>query len=288
VIVYSPEAEPARAYLLRAYNDIDVFVEDTRCQNLYVRLLNRILEPTGKKVTHVFPLHSRKNVIDRCRLDRLTSKRPRLYVIDADQDLILRRPALRLKGLYRLGVYCIENVLLSEHAIVTVATECNTEVSWPDMAVMLSVRPLLEGAVQTLLPLFIAYAIVHKLDLGIVTVAFPVQRLLADQNDARSLSNALIRSRVFGILRAVRAQVSRHGYSRARNSITSNLATDKRERADYISGKTYLLPLVQLHLRRVAGLRDPLDSLKVRLALHSELTIDPGLRRAVLKALKVK
>jgi hypothetical protein len=156
------------------------------------------------------------------------------------------------------------------------------------MAVMLSVRPLLEGAVQTLFRLFIAYAIVQKLGLGIETMAFPVQRLLADQNDARSLSNVLVRSRIVGILRAVRVQVPRHTYRRARKSIISHLATDKRERADYISGKTYLLPLVQLHLRRVAGLRDPLDNLKVRLAQHCELTIDPGLRRAVLRALKVK
>ena len=124
VIAYSADAEQARAYLLRAYNDIDIFVEDTTCQNMYARLLNRMLEPKGKRIGQVFPLHSRENVIEYCRADPNPRGRPRLYIIDADQDLILGRPAPRLKNLYRLKVYCSENLLLSEHAIVTIATEC--------------------------------------------------------------------------------------------------------------------------------------------------------------------
>ena len=39
MIAYSPEAEAARAYLLQSYNDIDVFVEDVTCQNMYIRLI---------------------------------------------------------------------------------------------------------------------------------------------------------------------------------------------------------------------------------------------------------
>ena len=48
MIAYSPEAQTARACLLRIYNDIDVFVEDATCQNMYVRLINRILGSRGR------------------------------------------------------------------------------------------------------------------------------------------------------------------------------------------------------------------------------------------------
>jgi Protein of unknown function (DUF4435) len=87
MIAYSREAEPARAYLLKSYNDIDIFVEDASCQNMYVKLFNRILE--GKaRINQVFPLHSRKNVIERCAADQGFRARKRLYIIDADHDLI--------------------------------------------------------------------------------------------------------------------------------------------------------------------------------------------------------
>jgi len=286
VIAYSADAEQARAYLLRAYNDVDIFVEDTTGQNMYVRLFNRMLEAKGKRINHVFPLHSRKNVVEHCRNDHNPSGRPRLYIIDADQDLILGRPAPRLKNLYRLKVYCSENLLLSEYAIVTIATECDTNTPWPEMATALSIQTLLPRVVGMLLPLFIAYAVVHKLDLNIETVRFPVQRLLADPNDERSLSEQIIRSRVLSVLRSIRSQVPRHKYRRARNSIVSRLIRRALDNSIYISGKTYLLPLMQIQLRRAVNFRDSLDCLKVRLAQHCELTIDAGLQHAVLKALK--
>ena len=286
MIAYSPDAEPARAYLLRAYNDIDIFVEDCACQNMYVRLINRMLEPMGKRINNVFPLQSRKNVIEQCRADQARGQRPKLYIIDADQDLLLGEPKPRLKHLYRLSVYCAENLLLSEHAIVTIATESASSTSWADMAIALSIRSLLQGSVEILMILFVAYAVVRKCNLTIETVKFPVQRLLVQQHDAQSLSRSLILGRVRSILRTARAQVSRSRYRKLRRPIVSRLIAKPRDRSDYISGKTYLLPLVQLQLRRVAGLQGTSDSLKVRLAKHCELTIDPGLQRAVLRALK--
>ena len=148
MIAYSPDAEPARAYLLRAYNDIDIFVEDCRGQNMYVRLFNRMLLPKRKRISNVFSLKDRKNVIEGCRADQASRNRPRLYIIDGDQDALLGLAKPRLKHLYRLSVYCAENLLLSEHAIVTVATESATNATWSDMALALSIKTLLDKAVK--------------------------------------------------------------------------------------------------------------------------------------------
>lgn len=286
MIAYSAEAEPARAYLLRAYNDLDIFVEDVACQNMYVRLFSRMLAKSGKRITHIFPLNSRKNVIDQCRKDLGTSVRRRLYVIDADQDLIVGRPAPRLRGLYRLKVYCSENLLLSEYATTTIGTEGLTSDKWHDVAASLALRSLLERATELLLPLFVAYGIAYKLNLGIETVRYPVHRLLLVPGDSSSLSKRLIRARILSITKQIRSQTSQHRYRRARNAVIAQLRLNTRDQADYLSAKTYLLPLVHMQLKQVARFRDSFEGLKVRLAQHCELNIDPGLARAILRAAK--
>jgi hypothetical protein len=286
VICYSVDAEPARAYLLRAHNDLDVFVEDATCQNMYVRLFNRMLGKTGRKITSVYPLHGRKNVIERCLADQSPRPRRRIYVIDADHDLLLNNPRLRLKHFYRLNVYCSENLLLSESAIITLGTEADFDKSWPEMALALALRPTLERSIQFLMPLFVEYAIVSKLKLPISTVQYPVVRLLRNPQDANSLSMLLIRSRIREVRRLIFAQVSLQKYRRTRQFVVRRLYRSQRNHSDFISGKTYLLPLVHLRLKQIARFQDGFDRLKVRLAEHCELSIDAGLQCAIRRSAK--
>lgn len=281
MIIYSAEAEPARAYLLRNYNDLDVFVEDAACQNMYVRLVNRILEPAGRRISTVFPLHGRKRVLADCAADQSVRPRRRIYMMDADQDLILGRPAPALLHLYRLNVYCAENLLLSEHAIVTIATECDTNTSWHQMALNLAFRTLIQRSVITLSPLIVIYAIVHELDLPIETVGFSVHRLLERENDPLSLSAKLVWDRVKALIRQIRSQVPIADYQRARSTAISGLRAGT-DASVFISGKDCLLPLVHMHLRNIAGLRDSTSGFKVRLAQLCDL--EPGLSQAILDA----
>ena len=286
MICYSRDAEPARAYLLRAHNDIDVFVEDATCQNMYVRLISRMLGNSGSKITSVFPLHGKQNVIDRCRNDQLPRNRKRLYIIDADHDLLLRTARPRLKNLYRLNVYCSENLLISESAAITLGTESDPNQTWPDLALGLSLRPVLERSIRLLLPLFVEYAIVSKLRLPIQTVDYSVVRLLAHQADPGSLSPLLIRRRIRALRAQILAVVSPGRYQRTRQFVLKRLDRRAENHSDFISGKTYLLPLIHLRLKQVARFTDGFDKLKVRLAQHCELTIDPGLRRAIRRSAK--
>lgn len=280
MIAYSPEAEPARAFLLRRYNDIEVYVEDTSCQNLYIVLVNRVLRPKGKRISHVFPLGGKSGVISRCSSDQAPSTRKRIYLIDGDLDLILKRPKPRLKHLYRLNVYCAENLLLSEFAAITIGTESATNVRWHDMALQLSLMSLIETSVRKLMPLFVVYSIVHKLGLAVETVSYPVQRLLKVQNDSTTLSGHLIRQRMHDLIRTIQVHVPPGRYHRLRASITTKLSNRTGHLGGLLSGKNYLLPLVHLRLRQVAHFSESLDKLKVRLAQHCELTIDPGFSRS--------
>ena len=285
MIAYSADAEPARAYLLRGQNDIDIFVEDATCQNMYVRLFNRILSAEDKKIAHVFPLHGRKNVLDECaRVQALTGRR-RLFLIDGDLDLILGTPTPALNHLYRLQVYCSENLLLSESAAINIATEYQIDSRWHDLAVQLSIRTLMERSVRILFPLFLVYAAATTLGVSIVTTDYPVQRLLEDKTDPFKLSATLVRRRMAEVISAICASSSRGQYRRTRSSIASRLSPDKALHSALISGKRYLLPLLHLQLTKVARMNESQERLKVRLAQYCELDIDPGLTRAVLDAL---
>jgi len=198
--------------------------------------------------------------------------------MDADQDLILGRPAPRLNHFYRLNVYCSENLLLSEQAIVTVATECDPNKPWHQMAIDLAFRALIENSVRILSPLFVIYAVVYELGLTIATIQFSVHRLLERANDPLSLSPRLVRDRVKFLIRQICSQVSTADYRRARSAATAGLRAGN-DASVFISGKDYLLPLVYLHLRNVAGLRDSPSGFKVRLAQLCEL--DAEFSRAI-------
>ncbi len=285
MIIYSAEAESARAYLLKNYNDIDIFVEDATCQNMYIRLFNQMLGSKGK-INQVFPLHGRPNVIARCAADQGSRDRRRLYVIDADHDLLLGISSPRLRYLYRLKSYCSENLLLSEYAALMLAMESRSNASWVDLQTELDLQKLLSTSSQQLLPLFVTYAIVNKLDLSITTVDFSVLRLLNDKRDPCTLSDHLIRTRVISVLRKIRAVTTYRQCRAVLDSILRRLRHPTAPVNAYVSGKDCLLPLVHLQLQKVAKFHDSFEGLKVRLAMHCELSADPGLRRAIRKALQ--
>jgi hypothetical protein len=142
MLAYSPDSEPSRAFLLRAYNDLEIYVEDVASQNMYVRLFNRMLDGLGT-ISNVFPLHDRSRVIAACQADRGGSLPKRLYVIDGDFDLLLGNSPPVLGRLYRLSVYCSENLLLSERAVLEIGAECATSTTRANLVLALGLRDFL-------------------------------------------------------------------------------------------------------------------------------------------------
>jgi hypothetical protein len=154
------------------------------------------------------------------------------------------------------------------------------------MAVALAIQPLLTRSIRVLIPLFVLYGVFEELGLGIETTKYPVHRLLDNVSDPSSLSERLVRIRILAMVRQARERVSARRYRAVRDSILRRLANSKRHHSVYISGKTYLLPLAYLQLKRVANLNESVDRVKVRLAQHCEVTIARGLQRAILRAIK--
>jgi hypothetical protein len=271
--------------LLRQYNDLDIFVEDVSAQNVYIRLFNRMLNGIAK-ITQVFPLQSRSTVLSECAKDQLPRNRKRLYIIDGDFELIHGTAAPVLLHLYRLGVYCSENLLLSESAAIEIALECDTSAPWHGLALRLDLRSLFDSVNHLLMPLFIIYAVAEWVEAGVPTSGYAVNRLCVSPHNPRTLSAYKIRRRISEVRAAILAKISMLQYKALRRSFGARLGTDKRQHGSFISGKTYLLPILHAHLKREVGFSGSSDTLKVRLAAYCELNIDLGLSAALHAAVQ--
>ena len=118
---YPPSAARALGLLTSHNNDIEIYVEDTSTPNLWVKLLRKYLPP-NIRLNDVNVLGSRVTVIQACKLDQQLDGRKKLYIIDGDLELLIGKHRPRLRHLYRLRGYCVENYLMHEDALVSAVT----------------------------------------------------------------------------------------------------------------------------------------------------------------------
>jgi hypothetical protein len=283
MIRYANQAQFARAHLLRPYNDLLIFVEDKTCQNMHVRVFSAVLGSQGR-VSHVFPLLGRRQVIDAALSDPGDDVR-RVYVVDGDFDRMTGRAIPACPRLHRLSVYSMENLLLTERALVEIALESAVELDVASISQMLVFARNKSAAVRCLLPLFERYAVVNMLDLAIPTTSYAVLRMCLKEGGVEVLSPRLVGARVREIRReivkAVGWQSYKSGLERVR--VASRLVPDT---SALISGKDYLLPLTHAFLRIAFKLRDSFNGLRVRLARHFDSDVAPDLREFMLYAVR--
>jgi hypothetical protein len=112
---YSIKDKKGASFLKRHYNDIEVFVEDKKCSNMWVNLINITLQDIAK-IESVTQLGDKLTVIKECKNDNDFSY-PKIYIIDGDFDFIFNSK-IKNERLFRLNVYCVENLLFSENAFL--------------------------------------------------------------------------------------------------------------------------------------------------------------------------
>lgn len=163
MIKYSPRAARAIARLKRPYNEVDIFVEDTTSRNMWMELLKSIIPPTIR-LKSITPLGGRDRVIDACKLDQASDGRRKLYIIDGDFDYLVDRPKPRLKHLYRLRAYCVENIIISEEAVKQVGIACQPNRSESEILQTFDFSGWFASIRRPLVNLFVAYAATRFLD----------------------------------------------------------------------------------------------------------------------------
>lgn len=282
MIKYHARAARALGFLKNSYNDIEIYVEDTANQNIWLRLLRRLI-PDDVNLSSVNMLGGRQNVIKACRLDQATDARKRLYIIDGDFDHVLGRRKPSLKHLHRLDAYCLENILINEDYLREIVIDfcSNTSASVADS--LLDYHGVLEQFETPLRALFLVYAIATKLKAKVKSVGLGSGLLLDSTPEKIRFSAQKILSRAKEILKKL---VKQHGYSSVKK-----VARELQGRAmnlpvrKVVSGKEYLFQPMFLHLRRACRFNGSEDNLKVLLAkevqAHRESVLSHALKAAL-------
>jgi hypothetical protein len=161
MIGYSNRALKALVHLFRAYNDIDIYVEDRNSNRVYQLLLDRYLNGRAK-VVRVFSVGNREAVLTACRDDQAPGGRPRLYLVDGDFDFVLERSHPGLARLHRLNCYSMENLLWCVEAMGEVAADCLGLPDAVEAKDRLGLQGMMDETVQRLADLAIVYAAVHE------------------------------------------------------------------------------------------------------------------------------
>jgi Protein of unknown function (DUF4435) len=273
---YSPKSAKALAYLKGFYNDVEIFVEDKRSMNMWVSLL-RVLLPTNTKLISVNMLGGRDAVTSACRLDQEDSTRRRLYIVDGDFDFALGKPKLKLKHLYRLRAYCIENLLISEAAVVQLGTTLQPDLNESQIQAKFGFSNWLTSSFNSLAPLFCAYAVAEGLKLGLKTVKRPVNDLFLNTREGPSICPFRARSARRSIAKQAIKLVGPKKFRSEVERVIKNL--HKIDFKSYISGKDYLFPVFFHRICKVLSFKGTIDQLKVALAKLFDRSQEPYFAR---------
>ncbi len=260
---YSPRAAKALGRLKTAYNDIEIFVEDTSTPNMWLELIRSIL-PSKVRLDSVNQLGGRAKVLEACKLDQRDDGRRKLYIIDGDFDFLLGRKKPSLKHLYRLRAYCVENLLISEEAAVYVGIPSKPELSERQLKNKFNHLSWVNQIEGSMGPLFQIYALAHDVAPSVKTTGFAVGNLVNNTNAGMTPCPKKIMKRILSVARDTMKHTTLTEFRRTRRDIKKRML--RLSSKEIVSGKDYLLPLFASRVRKKLSFQGSTEQMKVHLA----------------------
>jgi hypothetical protein len=282
---YSDRARVGLAYLFRRFNDIDIYVEDVAAEKVWTAIAQRVLGHKAK-VTKVHALGGRGKVVEACRSSQHVVGRARLYIIDGDLNLVTGQLPPALDDLYQLGVYCCENLLVDESTVLDVADETCPDMKMPELGTALDIGGALTGLARDVRGLFVLFAVAFHLGSEQRTVGQKVHSLCnrSSGQGILELSGTKIAQRSTQLREALVTEFGQSLVSATESTMDGLFPKDPARAIDFISGKTYVLPLVHDRVVKIAGLKYDERQFMIRLAHKYDEDREPGLKRAILSA----
>lgn len=256
-------AKAAIQALFQPLQDIDIFVEDEKDEVFYGVLLKR-LAGSRIRIARVFGLGGRAAVVDAASAGPAPGRRA-LYVIDGDLEWVRGEPAPAAPTLFRHEAYCIENFLICEQAVALVVAQ-DTVLSEDAAKAKISLAEWIAELSDPLVELFAAYATANRFNPSAPTVSAGVGTLCtaSGKRKPQTLATAKVREATEAVLQSTSAIA---GDEATRRLFEATLARAKSlpHPIDAVSGKDFLLPLLDAHIQR-HGCRVPRRALRMRLA----------------------
>jgi hypothetical protein len=269
VIKWPERALRSMPAFFQEWNDLDVYIEDKRkiTQNIYVELINRV--GNGKfKIDRVFPLGGRKEVIEKCASDAGSSNRARLYLIDGDLGLTDGVVGPTLPQLFEHRVYCVENYLIDDTAVVEFLFEEFGDKTRAEIRSEV-VFSAFEEEVHCLVDLFAMYATLRKFEPTKPSVSLGLSGLIK-YDPHPHLNREAVEMRICNIYSELIRDHSQEAVFEY--YLSALLRCDALPVGiNVISGKDYLLTLLRHFVGRFGKIRCTSESFEIRLARNCSI-----------------
>ncbi|MDW1824034.1 DUF4435 domain-containing protein [Vibrio sp. Vb0937] len=266
----------AKAVFYTEYNDIDIFIEDTAVG--YKKLFNKLISRYFKDeftISDIFPLGGRDQVIKACKDDQIARGRPRIYIVDGDLYLLTGEQQT-LKGLYVLPRYCIENHLICPNSITHLLEEEDPDKDYEHLAQKLDYEGWIQSTKDSLLNLFVEYAVAKKLTPHLQTVQYGYRGLISSGDG--SVDNDKVEQRITQLSTEVKSIVTKEEYDMTRADISSKVNYANEDLLKYVSAKDILFPLLMLRMQRTVKFKVPNLTVKHRLSNTCPVDTFEGLK----------
>ncbi|MFL0427817.1 DUF4435 domain-containing protein [Moraxella sp. 179-F 1C4 NHS] len=264
------EGNFAKSVFYTEYNDIDIYVEDTKrgYEKIFKILFSRLFE--GKfRVDNIFPLGGRDKVINKFKQE--ISSRPLLYVIDGDLMFLTKNDVQNTKGFFRLPCYCLENILCDVNALVNILDDEDSNKTYIEIVKDFDYNDWLVKNEEKLFELFIEYKVAKILYPELATVSFDVTYLLSCNRGV--LEENKFQQRIQFVKNSVITIAGYSQYISTRNEVVEEFNNSLANKLSIVSGKDYILPLLKKRAQSSAKMNITNPSLMNRLAKNCDLTL---------------
>lgn len=274
-------AKVAKSVFYEDFNDIDIYIEDTApgYRKIFKELLRRVFD-NELKIDQIFPIGSRDLVIEECRKNQ-QGNRKRIFIIDGDLYLLHENNKIKLKGLFILPRYCIENYLIHETSIIDVLYEEEPELEKVQIAKNLKFNDWIKANDTILTELFKVYALCKKHIPQEQTVAYKVSNLCKDNSG--ELCSIKVSNRIESLKQKLISIIGESTYNAEYVNLTERISGESYKMLKFASGKDYLFPLINMRLRRLIETNPTNLNLKVRIASKCDLKELTEIKDYVLK-----
>lgn len=264
----STAARKARSVFFEHRNTIDIYVEDTALgyKKIFKGLLNRALN-SKYLINDVFPLGGRNAVINEWEKDTNKRDRPRLYIVDGDLHLMNGNLA-RAEGLYSLPFYCIENILICEHALTQLMVEEDPEREYDELKKILDFPTWVKDN-QPLLNLFVFYAICFKHCPEIKTVSCKLKDFIS--SDSGVVDELKIKNKINELQGHITNKIGEESFKQE-IELYHQVIENNNSLTKFVSAKDYLLPLLFLRIRKNIKTTAQNLNLKYRASLYCDIS----------------
>ncbi|WP_288440955.1 DUF4435 domain-containing protein [uncultured Pseudomonas sp.] len=279
---WSQPASESLGLLYQPFQPIEVYVEDSNSEAFYLELLNRMLT-NGQSIHKVIPLHGKDHVLKTCA--DFDDDAPALFLIDGDLDLFLGQREKGYKNLFQLRAYCIENYLFCINAARELIVEGLGTVKRDQAMPTTEWNSFFDPIHPELKNLFIHFAAARKVHPELKTVKRGLQAVVTQRRKKKSPEIDLVK--ISDLKNEIAEECIEVAGLAAWQSALEEITASSTglEAVDAISGKHFLLPLLEFFIRdRVNGSMTT-ESLMFKLAKYCSISRLDELRHALNEVL---